>query len=574
MQHEQAQAARAVARGARRHVAAAALASVDDGSPLRGRTLVQELAYGTLRHWGTLDGDRRAARDAAARRRRGCARCSPSRSTSSTTRVRRPSPSSTARSTRPACSRIRGAGGLGQRAAAPLPARARRRSTRRCATIPSRAGRTRAGGSSACDATSPTTGSSPRRRQRAAAAHAARQRARHARATRCSRRFATAGIDARAAGDVGVIVDPPRPVTELPGYDEGAFAVQDLGAQLAAPLLDLRDGMRVLDACAAPGGKTTHILERADVDVDGARQRRRAACAASARTSRGCGTRRRACASSPATRASRAPGGTAGRSTGSSPTCRARASGVVRRHPDGKWLRRASDVAAFARAAGPHPRRAVAAARAGRQAALRDLLGVRRRRTRRASPHSRARTPDALRETLTLPGRCAPRGRTTLAFAPRREPQSGRVLLRAASQGLTRRAARGAAPGRLAVAGPPPRVPAACRRPPRATSDVARARGRRARVLALAAIAARCSRRGAPPTSSPVSAAELRVEEGEVLLNAEFDVRAHADARGGAAEGHPALFHRRVRAHAAALVLGRREGRCSGRRPTASRTTR
>ncbi|MDQ1362587.1 MAG: rRNA (cytosine967-C5)-methyltransferase [Pseudomonadota bacterium] len=49
-------------------------------------------------------------------------------------------------------------------------------------------------------------------------------------------------------------------VKSLPGYDEGWFAVQDAGAQLAAPLLDVQPGQRVLDACAAPGGKTAHLL--------------------------------------------------------------------------------------------------------------------------------------------------------------------------------------------------------------------------------------------------------------------------------------------------------------------------
>src|SRR3982751_4129347 len=54
MHHEQAQAARAVSRVLGGTPLSAALASVDDGSPLRGRALVQELAYGTLRYWGTL----------------------------------------------------------------------------------------------------------------------------------------------------------------------------------------------------------------------------------------------------------------------------------------------------------------------------------------------------------------------------------------------------------------------------------------------------------------------------------------------------------------------------------------
>lgn len=56
-------------------------------------------------------------------------------------------------------------------------------------------------------------------------------------------------------------------VTRLPGYADGEFSVQDGAAQLAAPLLDLRAGQRVLDACAAPGGKSAHILETADVDL-------------------------------------------------------------------------------------------------------------------------------------------------------------------------------------------------------------------------------------------------------------------------------------------------------------------
>jgi 16S rRNA (cytosine967-C5)-methyltransferase len=50
-------------------------------------------------------------------------------------------------------------------------------------------------------------------------------------------------------------------VRALPGFDEGMVSIQDAAAQLAAPLLDLQPGLRVLDACAAPGGKTCHALE-------------------------------------------------------------------------------------------------------------------------------------------------------------------------------------------------------------------------------------------------------------------------------------------------------------------------
>jgi 16S rRNA (cytosine967-C5)-methyltransferase len=56
-------------------------------------------------------------------------------------------------------------------------------------------------------------------------------------------------------------------VTRLPGFEDGAFAVQDGAAQVAADLADLHDGLRVLDACAAPGGKACHLLERAAIDL-------------------------------------------------------------------------------------------------------------------------------------------------------------------------------------------------------------------------------------------------------------------------------------------------------------------
>lgn len=72
------------------------------------------------------------------------------------------------------------------------------------------------------------------------------------------------GITARACvhSDDGVVLDAPMDVMALPGFSAGLVSVQDEGAQLAAPLLDAGAGMRVLDACAAPGGKTCHLLER------------------------------------------------------------------------------------------------------------------------------------------------------------------------------------------------------------------------------------------------------------------------------------------------------------------------
>lgn len=76
-----------------------------------------------------------------------------------------------------------------------------------------------------------------------------------------------AGIGASRIGPSAVRLDKAIGVTLIPGFDEGLCSVQDAGAQLAAPLLDVHDGMRVLDACAAPGGKTGHVLELADVEL-------------------------------------------------------------------------------------------------------------------------------------------------------------------------------------------------------------------------------------------------------------------------------------------------------------------
>jgi 16S rRNA (cytosine967-C5)-methyltransferase len=79
--------------------------------------------------------------------------------------------------------------------------------------------------------------------------------------------FAEQGIETTTFGEVGLVLQIPRPITSLPGYAQGWWSVQDAGAQLAAPMLDVKDGMQVLDACAAPGGKTAHLLELAKVDL-------------------------------------------------------------------------------------------------------------------------------------------------------------------------------------------------------------------------------------------------------------------------------------------------------------------
>jgi 16S rRNA (cytosine967-C5)-methyltransferase len=79
--------------------------------------------------------------------------------------------------------------------------------------------------------------------------------------------LAAEGIFATRLGDYAVKLKRAVPVTQIPGFAEGLVSVQDAAAQLAAPLLQVEEGMRVLDACAAPGGKTGHLLELANCDV-------------------------------------------------------------------------------------------------------------------------------------------------------------------------------------------------------------------------------------------------------------------------------------------------------------------
>ncbi len=164
------------------------------------------------------------------------------------------------------------------------------------------------------------------------------------------RELAAAGRAARAlewaAG--AIVLERPAPVQALPGFGTGRVSVQDAGAQCAAPLLDPQPGERVLDACAAPGGKTGHLLELqpalADllaVDIDGARLRQVEQTLV--RLARGARVRLRRLDL-------RAPGALLDeppfdRILLDAPCS---ASGVIRRHPDIKLLRRSADLAAYA----------------------------------------------------------------------------------------------------------------------------------------------------------------------------------------------------------------------------------
>ncbi|MEP7328963.1 MAG: 16S rRNA (cytosine(967)-C(5))-methyltransferase RsmB [Betaproteobacteria bacterium] len=153
-------------------------------------------------------------------------------------------------------------------------------------------------------------------------------------------------IETRPVGTDGLIVTVPRPVTELPGFAEGAFAVQDAGAQLAAPLLAVADGMRVLDACAAPGGKAAHLAALAAIDLT-------ALDSDAERLVRVDDNLARLCVAGPQVRTLLGDAGNPDGWWDGQPYDRVlvdvpcTASGVVRRHPDAKWLRRKSDVDSF-----------------------------------------------------------------------------------------------------------------------------------------------------------------------------------------------------------------------------------
>lgn len=159
-------------------------------------------------------------------------------------------------------------------------------------------------------------------------------------------RLVQAGIEAQPIAwvDSGLALRTPLGVEMLPGFSEGLVSVQDGGAQLAAPLLDPHEGDQVLDACAAPGGKSGHLLEwkpgirLTAIDIDVQRNRR------VAENLRRLGFQAEICQGDSA----HPSGGWAQRQYDRillDVPCSA--TGVMRRHPDIKLLRQHSDIAAL-----------------------------------------------------------------------------------------------------------------------------------------------------------------------------------------------------------------------------------
>ena len=156
------------------------------------------------------------------------------------------------------------------------------------------------------------------------------------------------GIEAEPVPGVAsaLVVQKPMPVRALPGFSAGDFSVQDAAAQLAATLLDLQPGLRVLDACAAPGGKSGHILELAPdtdltaIDIDARRLERVEE-----------NLQRLKLSATVVTGDAAQPDGEWAQQQYDrillDLPCSA--TGVIRRHPDIKWLRREQDIDQLAR---------------------------------------------------------------------------------------------------------------------------------------------------------------------------------------------------------------------------------
>jgi 16S rRNA (cytosine967-C5)-methyltransferase len=154
--------------------------------------------------------------------------------------------------------------------------------------------------------------------------------------------------DGIAAGESGVTLAQAKAVQALPGFLDGMVSVQDGAAQLAAPLLlnglNLTEPIRVLDACAAPGGKTAHLLELADcqvtaLDVDADR------CVRIHETLARLGLKAQVIVADAGKPAAWWDGQVFDAILLDAPCS---ASGIVRRHPDVRWLRRASDITQLA----------------------------------------------------------------------------------------------------------------------------------------------------------------------------------------------------------------------------------
>ena len=151
-------------------------------------------------------------------------------------------------------------------------------------------------------------------------------------------------FSAQVTSNNALILEHSVAVEKLPGFTAGMVSVQDAGAQLAAEFLDVHDGMRILDACAAPGGKSGHLLELADIDLTTLDNSPARLALVKQNFTRLAFKKYRIVCGDASTPQEWWDGKLFDRILADVPCS---ASGVVRRHPDIKWLRRPSDIAQF-----------------------------------------------------------------------------------------------------------------------------------------------------------------------------------------------------------------------------------
>ncbi len=159
-----------------------------------------------------------------------------------------------------------------------------------------------------------------------------------------------AGIAATALANNAWQITQPMPSSQLPLFSTGGVSVQDMGAQAAAHLLPIKDGMTVLDACAAPGGKTAHLLEKFAMQLtvlDKDEERLESVHKNLTRLNlwENANTTVKLMAADAANLRAWHDGNTRFDAILLDAPCSA--SGVVRRHPDAKWSRRPTDIAGF-----------------------------------------------------------------------------------------------------------------------------------------------------------------------------------------------------------------------------------
>ena len=161
------------------------------------------------------------------------------------------------------------------------------------------------------------------------------------------RELSAINIEASAIGDQGVVLAKAQAVQTLPGFADGYFSVQDAAAQMAAPLLlagllpaEPAGRLRILDACAAPGGKTAHLLELVDADVTALDIDARR-CERVVQNLQRLGLQAEIAVGDAARPADWWDGLPYDAILLDAPCT---ASGIVRRHPDVRWLRRPTDI--------------------------------------------------------------------------------------------------------------------------------------------------------------------------------------------------------------------------------------